>query len=121
MPYPTPVPSTGGPVGFGAQYAPNGPAYAPGYGPGYGAPSRSGSGIGGAVLGGVAGLAAGYALTKAFEGEHQSASNAAAASGADTGGYVPFDAPAQPTLGSFDGGAGDDWDASEEASSGENW
>ena len=123
--YPRPVANAGAPAGFGAQYAPNGPAYAPGYGPGYGAPAQGGSGIGGAVLGGVAGLAAGYALTKAFEGDHHSASNAAAGnsgnSGNNNGGYVPFDAPAQSDLGSFDAGAGDGWDGNQESSSDDNW
>jgi hypothetical protein len=125
--YPAPIARAGGPVGFGAQYAPSGAAYAPGYGPGYGTPAQGatgmgGSGIGGAVLGGVAGLAAGYALTKAFEGDHHSASNAPAPSAATgNGGYVPFDAPAPPDLGSFDAGAGDGWDASESSGSDDNW
>jgi len=125
--YPAPMARAGGPVGFGAQYAPSGAAYAPGYGPGYGAPAQGasgmgGSGIGGAVLGGVAGLAAGYALTKAFEGDHHNASNAPAPSAATgNGGYVPFDAPAPPDLGSFDAGAGDGWDASESSGSDDNW
>ena len=124
---PAPMARAGGPVGFGAQYAPSGAAYAPGHGPGYGAPAQGasgmgGSGIGGAVLGGVAGLAAGYALTKAFEGDHHSASNAPAPSAATgNGGYVPFDAPAPPDLGSFDAGAGDGWDASESSGSDDNW
>jgi len=121
MPYAAPRPSPAGAGGFGAQYAPNGPAYAPGYG----APAQGGSGIGGAVLGGVAGLAAGYALSKAFEGDHHSGSSgnsSAAAPGlADNGGYVPFDAPAQPDLGSFDAGAGDGWDASDASGSDDNW
>ena len=118
MPYAAPRPSPAGPGGFGAQYAPNGPAY----GPGYGAPAQGGSGIGGAVLGGVAGLAAGYALTKAFEGDHHSGNSSAAAPGlADNGGYVPFDAPAQPDLGSFDAGAGDGWDSSDASGSDDNW
>jgi hypothetical protein len=130
MPYPASAPNTAGPVGFGAQYAPNGPGYAPahgpgyapGYGPGYGAPAQGGSGIGGAVLGGVAGLAAGYALTKAFEGDHHTG-NAQAAPGASpgNGGYVPFDAPAQPDLGSFDAGAGNGWDAEDSGGSDDNW
>jgi len=125
--YPAPMARAGGPVGFGAQYAPSGAAYAPGHGPGYGTPAQSasgmgGSGIGGAVLGGVAGLAAGYALTKAFEGDHHSASNAPAPSAATgNGGYVPFDASAPPDLGSFDAGAGDGWDASESSGSDDNW
>jgi hypothetical protein len=121
MPYAAPRPSTAGAGGFGAQYAPNGPAYAPGYG----SPAQGGSGIGGAVLGGVAGLAAGYALTKAFEGDHhtgKSGDSSAAAPGlADNGGYVPFDASAQPGLGSFDAGAGDSWDASDSSGGDDNW
>ena len=122
--YPAPMARAGGPAGFGAQYAPSAAGSAPGYGPGYGVPAQGGagmggSGMGGAVLGGVAGLAAGYALTKAFEGEHHSASNAPAASG--NGGYVPFDAPAPADLGSFDAGAGDGWDASESSGSDDNW
>jgi hypothetical protein len=120
MPYPAPVPHGGGPLGFGTQYAPNGPAYAPGYGPGYGAPAQGGSGIGGAVLGGVAGLAAGYALTKALEGEHHSNNNVVSES-SPSGGYVPFDAPAAPDLGRFDGGQGDGWDSGDDASSDDNW
>lgn len=134
-PYPQPMTNAAGPVGFGAQYAPSGPGYAPantpayaparapGYGPGYGAPAQSGSGIGGAVLGGVAGLAAGYALTKAFEGDHHNASSSAATAGPAAGnsGYVPFETPAQPDLGSFDAGAGDGWDASEGSGSDDNW
>ena len=121
MPYAAPRPSAAGPGGFGPQYANNGPAYAPGYG----APAQGGSGIGGAVLGGVAGLAAGYALTKAFEGDHhtgKSGDSSAAAPGlADNGGYVPFDASAQPGLGSFDAGAGDSWDASDSSGGDDNW
>jgi hypothetical protein len=126
MPYPAPMPNTAGPAGFGAQYAPNGPGYAPGYspgyGPGYGAPAQGGSGIGGAVLGGVAGLAAGYALTKAFEGDHHTGNPQAAPSASPgNGGYVPFDAPAQPDLGTFDAGAGNCWDAEESGGSDDNW
>ncbi len=121
------------PGGFGAQFTPNAPAYpggpaagyAPGYGPGYGAPMQGGvgSGVGGAVLGGVAGLAAGYALTKAFEGDHHSGANQGAqASGSNGAGYVPFDAPAPPDMGSFDAGAGDSWDAPDSGgSSDDNW
>lgn len=127
MAYPAPTTRAGGPAGFGAQYAPSAAGSAPGYGPGYGAPAQGGagmggSGMGGAVLGGVAGLAAGYALTKAFEGDHHGASNAPAPSAASgNGGYVPFDAPAPPDLGSFDAGAGDGWDASESSGSDDNW
>ncbi len=116
------------PGGFGAQFTPNAAAYpggsAAGYGPGYGAPVQGGvgSGVGGAVLGGVAGLAAGYALTKAFEGNHQSGANGTAqATGGNGAGYVPFDAPAQPDLGSFDAGSGDSWDAADNGESDDNW
>lgn len=119
-PYPAPMPNAVGPVGFGAQYAPHGPAYPAGYGPGYGAP-QGGSGLGGAVLGGVAGLAAGYALTKAFEGEHPGGHDSAPSAPAVTGGYVPFDTPAQPDLGSFDSGTGDNWDAGDSSGGDENW
>lgn len=118
--------------GFGAQFTPNAPAYpggpaagyAPGYGPGYGAPMQGGvgSGVGGAVLGGVAGLAAGYALTKAFEGDHHSGGNQGTQpTGGNGAGYVPFDAPAQPDLGSFDAGSGDSWDGTESGGSDDNW
>jgi len=114
--------------GFGAQFTPSTPAYpggsAPAYGPGYGAPMQGGmgSGVGGAVLGGVAGLAAGYALTKAFEGDHHEGSNPAVQpSGSNGSGYVPFDAPARPDLGSFDAGSGDSWDAQDAGESDDNW
>jgi hypothetical protein len=119
--YPTEV----GRGGFGAQFTPNAPAYpGPGYAQGYGAPAQGGvgSGVGGAVLGGVAGLAAGYALSKALEGDHHSGANPAAPSGGTNGaGYVPFDTPAQPDLGSFDGGSGDSWDSSDSGGSDDNW
>ena len=113
------------PAGFGAQYTPNAPGYGPGYAPGYGAPMQGGSGVGGAVLGGVAGLAAGYALSKALEGDHHNGVNhdGSAPSG-NSGGYVPFDAPAAPDLGSFDSGAGNGWDAPDAGSGGggdDNW
>lgn len=116
------------PAGFGAQYTPNAPGYGPGYAPGYGAPMQGGSGVGGAVLGGVAGLAAGYALSKALEGDHHNgvSHDGSVAPTGNTGGYVPFDAPAAPDFGSFDSGAGNGWDAPD-ASSGsggggdDNW
>lgn len=118
--------------GFGAQFTPkapayaNGPAagYAPGYGPGYGAPMQGGvgSGVGGAVLGGVAGLAAGYALSKAFEGDHHSSANHGSQdTGGNGAGYLPFDAPAPPDLGSFDAGSGDSWDAANSGGNDDNW
>ena len=109
--------------GFGAQFTPNAPAYpGTGYTPGYAGPMQGGSGVGGAVLGGVAGLAAGYALSKALEGDHHSSPNAAAQSpGTNGAGYVPFDAPAPPDLGSFDAGSGDSWDNSSGGGSDDNW
>ena len=67
-----------------------------------------GSGIGGAVVGGLAGVAAGYALSKALEGDHHS--NAAPQSASGNSGYVPFENPAQPDVGSFDSGSGSGWD-----------
>lgn len=114
--------STGTPVapapvqrGFGAQYTPNAAsgAYAP---QGYAQPNTGGSTMTGAVVGGLAGVAAGYALSKALEGDHGasgagSAPSSAAAAG--QGGYVPFDAPAQPDLGTFDAGSGNDWDSAD--------
>ena len=116
------------PAGFGAQYTPHAPGYGQGYAPGYGAPMQGGSGVGGAVLGGVAGLAAGYALSKALEGDHHNGVNhdGSAAPTGNTGGYVPFDAPAAPDLGSFDSGAGNGWDAPDAGSDGgggsdDNW
>lgn len=111
MAYATPAPA-----GFGAQYTPNAPGYGPGYAPGYGAPMQGGvgSGVGGAVLGGVAGLAAGYALSKALEGDHHTGVNHDGAPPSSSGnGYVPFDAPAEPDLGSFDSGSGNGWDAAD--------
>ena len=114
------------PNGFGAQYTPNAPGYGPGYAPGYGAPMQGGvgSGVGGAVLGGVAGLAAGYAISKALEGDHHSSGNYdSSAPSANSGGYVPFDAPAAPDLGSFDSGTGNGWDAPDAGGGGgdDNW
>ncbi len=108
-----------------AQAAPAG--YGPGHGPGYAAPYAGGpaaggmgSGIGGAVVGGLAGVAAGYALSKALEGDHSN--HAAPANAGNNGGYVPFDTPAQPDLGSFDAGAGSGWDdASDSAGSDDSW
>lgn len=101
--------------GFGQQYTPGAP---PAYGP---TPSGGvGSGIGGAVIGGLAGVAAGYALSKALEGDHNSGSNASAP--AQSGGYVPFDSPAQPDLGSFDSGTGgDSWDDGGSSGGDDSW
>lgn len=121
MVYSAPAPA---PAGFGAQYTPNAPGYGPAYAPGYGAPMQGGSGMGGAVLGGVAGLAAGYALSKALEGEHHNSVNHdGSTAAANSGGYVPFDAPAAPDLGSFDAGTGEGWDAPDADGGGDddNW
>ncbi len=107
--------------GFGAQFTPNQSGYAPqGYAPQ--APS-GGSTMTGAVVGGLAGVAAGYALSKALEGEHHSNANAPVQDG-NNGGYVPFDAPTRPDLGSFDAGSGSGWDDSGSDASGggdDNW
>jgi len=112
-PVATPVGTPPAPRGFGAQFTPNGPqgGYAP---QGY-APPTGGSTMTGAVVGGLAGVAAGYALSKALEGDHHSSapSSAGASSSAGNGGYVPFDTPAQPDLGSFDAGSGSDWDSAD--------
>ncbi len=109
------------PRGFGAQFTPNAPpqGYAPtAYGPqGYAQPNSGGSTMTGAVVGGLAGVAAGYALSKALEGDHH-ASTPSASPVADHGGYVPFDTPAQPDLGSFDAGSGSGWDDSADNASG---
>lgn len=112
--------------GFGAQFTPNAaPAgYAPqGYGPqGYAQPNRGGSTMTGAVVGGLAGVAAGYALSKALEGNHQATSSEAASASpsAANGGYVPFDTPTQPDLGSFDAGSGSDWDSADTGGGGDD-
>jgi len=114
---PTATPMGTPPVqrGFGAQFTPNVPQ--PGYGPqGYAQPTSGGSTITGAVVGGLAGVAAGYALSKALEGDHH-VSESASTGGSPVvdhgGGYVPFDAPAQPDLGAFDAGSGSDWDSAD--------
>jgi len=118
-PVATPMGTPPAPRGFGAQFTPNAPqgGYAPqGYGPqGYAQPNTGGSTMTGAVVGGLAGVAAGYALSKALEGDHHtaSASGASPAVASGNGGYVPFDAPAQPDLGSFDAGSGSDWDSAD--------
>jgi tetratricopeptide (TPR) repeat protein len=104
----TPMGTPPAPRGFGAQFTPNAPQG------GYAQPNTGGSTMTGAVVGGLAGVAAGYALSKALEGDHHGASPAAANnSPAGNGGYVPFDAPAQPDLGSFDAGSGNDWDSAD--------
>jgi hypothetical protein len=58
-------------------------------------------------------------LSKALEGNHQAApaASAGASPGTGNGGYVPFDTPAQPDLGSFDAGSGSDWDSADSGSS----
>jgi len=131
-PAPAPVYSPGmtpaAPVpqrGFGAQFTPNAPAAAPGYGPGYGPgyaqpTSGTGSTVAGAVVGGLAGVAAGYALSKALEGDHPTAATNSNAAGGNNGGYVPFDTPAAPDLGSFDAGSGDSWDDASSSSGGDD-
>ena len=112
--------------GFGAQFTPNAAGAAPGYGaagygPGYAPPAQgTGSTVAGAVVGGLAGVAAGYALSKALEGDHHSASSNNASAG-NNGGYVPFDTPAQPDLGSFDAGSGDSWDDGSSSGSDDSW
>jgi hypothetical protein len=116
------------PRGFGSQFTPNAPMNNPSYPPGYGPHAQPaggmGSGIGGAVVGGLAGVAAGYALSKALEGNHSSdhGNNASGNSSvANNGGYVPFDAPAQPDLGSFDAGSGSDWDDASSGGGDDSW
>ena len=119
---PDPMPSSSAPIqrGFGAQFTPNptpGP-YAPqGYPPQGYAQSTGGSTVTGAVVGGLAGVAAGYALSKALESEHHVSSTSVGSTPVDNGGYVPFDAPAQPDLGVFDAGSGSDWDNADSGSS----
>ena len=104
------------PRGFGAQYDPRGPAagYGNTYPAGYPAPApTAGSGVAGAVVGGLAGVAAGYALSKALEGHDHPATGTAASRPADPMedvGLVRMDGPDDGRdLGSFDAGAGDDW------------
>jgi hypothetical protein len=109
-----PVATPAAPRGFGAQYTPNAPPS--GYGPqGYAPPASGGSTMTGAVVGGLAGVAAGYALSKALEGDHPTSSGATPVSNGN-GGYVPFDAPSQPDLGTFDAGSGSDWDSADSGS-----
>ena len=118
-PRPTPMPMGAYPGAPG--YGPGG-AMAPAPYGGYGAQPQAGSGIGGAVLGGVAGLAAGYALSKAMEGGNANAGQAQHAAAANEG-YIPFDTPPAPDMGSFDAGAGSGWDAADSggADSGGDW
>jgi hypothetical protein len=116
---PTPMPMGAYPGAPG--YAPGG-AMAPAPYGGYGAQPQAGSGIGGAVLGGVAGLAAGYALSKAMEGGNANAGQAQHGAAANEG-YVPFDTPPAPDMGSFDAGSGGGWDAADSGGgdSGGDW
>ncbi len=117
----TPMGTPPAPRGFGAQFTPNAPqgGYAP---QGYAQPNSAGSTMTGAVVGGLAGVAAGYALSKALEGDHHTAPAAGATTATDNGGYVPFDTPAQPDLGSFDAGSGNDWDSADSGgSSDDSW
>lgn len=120
-PVSTPMGTPSAPRGFGAQYTPNAPQS--GYAPqGYAPPASGGSTMTGAVVGGLAGVAAGYALSKALEGDH-TVSSAPTASPVtnNNGGYVPFDAPAQPDLGAFDAGSGNDWDSADSGGSDDSW
>jgi hypothetical protein len=108
----------GGPMmaGAGGSMAP-----AAGYGGGYGGaypaaqPAPGGGiGVGGAVLGGVAGLAAGYGLAKMMEHGTDGSSHGSNLAGGS--GYTPIEPASQPDYGSFDSGAGDNWDASDAGS-----
>ncbi len=120
-PVPAPAGAPLAPRGFGAQFTPNAPGYAPAPQQGYAQPNSGGSTMTGAVVGGLAGVAAGYALSKAFEGDHHNASAPSAAPAAGNGGYVPFDAPAQPDLGAFDAGSGSDWDSADSGGGDDSW
>ena len=122
-PVATPVGAPPAQRGFGAQFTPNAAqgAYAP---QGYAQPTGGGSTMAGAVVGGLAGVAAGYALSKALEGDHHASSSPSAtgtSAAADQGGYVPFDTPAQPDLGSFDAGTGSDWDSADAGGGDDSW
>jgi len=118
-PVSTPTGTPSAPRGFGAQFTPNA---SQGYTPqGYAQPTSGGSTMTGAVVGGLAGVAAGYALSKALEGDHHTSSSVPnAMPAADNGGYVPFDTPAQPDLGSFDAGSGSDWDSADTGGGGDD-
>lgn len=111
------------PRGFGAQYDPRGAA--PGYGNPYPSASPSaGSGVAGAVVGGLAGVAAGYALSKALEDHdrpapHSDSATPRPSSPMDDMGVVRLDNAPGQDLGSFDAGAGDNWDAP--AADDDNW
>ena len=121
-PVATPMGTPPSPRGFGAQFTPN--AAPAGYPPqGYAQPNTGGSTMTGAVVGGLAGVAAGYALSKALEGDHHAAASSPAGASpvADNGGYVPFDAPSQSELGSFDTGSGSDWDNADAGGGDDSW
>lgn len=123
---PSPMPmqsSNASPYAPATAMGPNG---APGYGQAY--PHQQpmgggmGSGIGGAVVGGLAGVAAGYALSKALGGDQHNNASSAAQNTGNNNGYVPFDSPSQPDLGSFDSGSGGGWDdSSDSGSSDDSW
>ena len=102
--------------GVGGAAAPTAAGYAPGYGAGYpGAQPTRGAGIGGAVLGGVAGMAAGYGLAKMMEHGTDGSSHASNVAGGGSS-FTPIEPASQPDYGSFDAGAGDDWDAADAGS-----
>ena len=102
--------------GAGGAAVPAATGYAPGYGAGYpGAQPARGAGIGGAVLGGVAGMAAGYGLAKMMEHGTDGSSHAGNVAGGGSG-FTPIEPASQPDYGSFDSGAGDDWDAADAGS-----
>ena len=122
--YPSGAMSMGTPPaqrGFGDQFTPNAPQS--GYAPqGFGQPNSGGSTMTGALVGGLAGVAAGYALSKALEGDHHSAPVGGVTTAGDNGGYVPFETPLQPDIGSFDPGSGNDWDTADSGgSSDDSW
>jgi hypothetical protein len=77
--------------------------------------------VAGAVVGGLAGVAAGYALSKALEGDHHSGAGNTPVNTGNNGGYVPFDTPTQPDVGSFDAGSGDSWDDASSSGGDDSW
>ena len=109
----SPMPYQPEPQGFSYSPAQPYPAQQP-YGSAYpGAPnSGTGSTVKGAVIGGLAGVAAGYALSKVLEDNHPAAAATRSADTSNPGaGYTPSNAlPDSPDFGSFDAGAGNDWD-----------
>jgi hypothetical protein len=124
MPMPMPVPMQSRNASPYAPATAMGPNGAPGYGQAY--PQQQpmgggmGSGIGGAVVGGLAGVAAGYALSKALGGDQHNNASSAAQNTGNNNGYVPFDNPSQPDMGSFDSGSGGGWDDSGDAGAGDD-